>query len=50
MKNVEEWHNFGLIMVFFFWFERTFYGVLYLGFGGVKGHFLKCLNEKNGPK
>ena len=33
----------------FFWggFKRTFCGVLYLVFGGVKGHFLKCIMEKN---
>ena len=47
MKNVEELHNFGLNYGgFIFWFERTFYGVLYLIFGSVEGHFLKCLNEK----
>ena len=32
----------------FFVFERTFCNILYLGFSGVKGHFLTCLqNEIN---
>ena len=44
VKNAEEWHNFGLIMVFFFfWFETNICDILYLVFGSVKGHIFDII-------